>query len=100
MYKYIYLIKSKQSQLYKIGITGNIIKRMKNLQTGNSEDLILIYKYQTKNYNKLEKALHNRYSHLKINREWFMFDINIECNFLNDCKLIDNNLNFLENNKI
>ena len=97
-HKYIYLIKSKQSQLYKIGISDNPQKRIKNLQTGNPEDLIIIHTYKTKNYNKVEKALHNRYSYLKLNGEWFEFDVFIEVNFLKECILIDNNLNIINKN--
>lgn len=90
--KFIYLIKSKDSQLYKIGISTNPHKRLRELQTGNPEELILIYKYLAKNPIQLEKSFHNRYSYLNKINEWFNFDVIIESNFLRECLLIDNNI--------
>jgi predicted GIY-YIG superfamily endonuclease len=96
--KYVYLIKSKESQHYKIGISTNPHKRILQLETGNSEQLQIIHIYRTFNYNSIEKALHNRFLYLKINREWFKFDVEIELNFLNYCKLYDDNITLIKNN--
>lgn len=98
MLKYVYLIKSKESQLYKIGIATNPHKRIKNLQTGNSEKLIILYTYKTINYNNVEKALHNRFCYINKEGEWFKFDNDIEFNFLNYCKLYDKNITLIKNN--
>lgn len=96
--KYVYLIKSKETQLYKIGIATNPYKRIKNLQTGNAELLEIIHTYKTINYNNIEKALHNQFSYIRKNGEWFDFDVDIELNFLKYCKLFDDNITLIKNN--
>lgn len=98
MHKYVYLIKSKDTQQYKIGISVNPYKRILQLETGNPEQLQIISTFKTLNYNSVEKALHNRFSYLKVNREWFSFDNDIELNFLNYCELCDSNISLIKNN--
>ena len=93
--KYVYLIQSIDSGLYKIGISNNPNKRLKQLQTGNGESLKLIHSFKSNYPNKLETALHNRYSHLKKINEWFNFDLSIEVNFINECEKIDEAINYL-----
>lgn len=100
MFKFIYLIKSKETQLYKIGIATNPYKRIKNLQTGNAEVLQIITTYKTLNYNTIEKALHNRFSYIRKEGEWFEFDLDIELNFLKYCELYDKNINLIKNNNV
>jgi hypothetical protein len=96
--KFVYLIKSKESQLYKIGIAINPYKRISQLETGNPEQLQILYTYKTKNYSSIEKSLHNRFSYLRKNGEWFSFDIDIEVMFLKYCKLYDDNITLIKNN--
>ena len=98
MHKYVYLIKSKETQQYKIGISANPHKRILQLETGNPEQLQIIHTYKTTNYNSVEKALHNRFSYLRVNREWFKFDNDIELNFLKYCGLYDNAITLIKNN--
>ena len=70
-YGYIYLIRNSHFE-YKIGMTKqNVNRRLKQLQTGNSEDLELVKYLMVENYKKVEKSLHNHFSHKRINREWF-----------------------------
>ena len=56
---YIYLIRNKD--LYKIGITKDINKRMKVLKP---DEIIKVFK--TRRYKELEKELHKRYQTLRI----------------------------------
>ena len=56
---WLYLIRNKD--LYKIGITKNIEKRMRQLKPDN-----VISKLYTRDYQKLEKELHNRYKKFRI----------------------------------
>ncbi len=68
---YVYLIRNSHFE-YKIGMTKqNVYKRLKQLETGNSEDLELVKFLMVENYKKVEKSLHNHFSHKRINREWF-----------------------------
>lgn len=97
---FVYLIRCSENSNYKIGTTKNIQKRIKELQTGNAEQLYLIDKYESDNAFKIEKALHNFFSHKKKINEWFDFGIEDEIKFKELCTTIDNNLNFLKKNKI
>ncbi len=95
---FIYLIKTKDNQQYKIGIAHNVYKRLRELQTGNPEELILINSYNSKFASKIETSLHNHYNYLNKRGEWFYFDICIELKFLDLCKQIEENILFLKIN--
>lgn len=97
---FVYLLRLSENSYYKIGITKNINKRIKQLQTGNAEDIYLVESYESKYASKIEKALHNFYTHKKKINEWFELSIEDEYYFVEKCKNIENNLIFLEKNKI
>jgi len=78
---YVYLIRNSHFE-YKIGMTKqNVNKRLKQLQTGNSEDLELVKYFLVENYKKVEKSLHNHFSNKRLNREWFNLSKNDIENF-------------------
>lgn len=57
---------------YKIGITkGDVDKRIKQLQTGNSQEIYLVNKYVSENYRKIEGWLHRKYGMTRAKGEWF-----------------------------
>lgn len=97
---FVYLIRLSENSYYKIGTTKNINKRIKQLQTGNAEDIFLVSSFESEYAFKIEKALHNFYIDKKKINEWFEFTIEDEVNFLKNCKKIEENLIFLEKNKI
>lgn len=71
--QYIYLIQKNTESIYKIGISDNPLKRLKQLQTGNSSRLHLIKVFPVANARAIEKRLHrllmfHRYSP---SGEWF-----------------------------
>lgn len=91
---YIYLIGN--SERFKIGFSKNPEHRLKTLQTGNSENLILYKKYHSpKFYLKIEKALHFTYGHQNYNNEWFSLTIDEALMFENHCITIENNLKLI-----
>lgn len=94
--KYVYLIQSLEDGYYKIGISKNPQKRIKQLQTGNSSELKLIVFYQSDIANKIENVLHNRYSHFRKEGEWFDLSIINEITFKEECEKIEENVNFLK----
>ena len=55
----------------KIGFAINPERRIKQLQTGNVETLILYGKLKSKNYKELEKTLHKKFAAQRIRGEWF-----------------------------
>ena len=91
---FVYLIYDLSTDHYKIGISAlNPNKRKKQLQTGNSEMLTVKYCYKSKYYKKIERTLHNLYSHKRIYGEWFELN-NVEVfNFLSICCKLDKNFN-------
>jgi hypothetical protein len=79
---------------YKIGVSINPEKRLKQLQTGNSYKLKLENIYLPKKLpaTKIENVLHNKYRHLNIKNEWFNLELNDVINFNSDCEKIENQL--------
>ncbi|MFW5847570.1 MAG: GIY-YIG nuclease family protein [bacterium] len=93
---YIYLMRSEETGTYKIGKSKNPEKRLKQLQTGSSEKLELILKFNTKYPSLVESAMHNRFSHLKKHGEWFDLSLSEETSFINECKKIEENIRVLK----
>lgn len=77
MTRYIYLLSAEfdDKTLYKIGISHNVERRIKELQTGNPYKIVLKEKFKTPYAFKIEAALHRRYKIDNIKGEWFDFDI-------------------------
>ena len=71
---YVYLIGEMANEVrFKIGSTKciDVHKRLKQLQTGNSNQLYIKEYYQTDKPFKLEKILHNRFKYANLIGEWF-----------------------------
>lgn len=92
---YVYLIKNTEDSYYKIGVSNNPNKRIKELNTGNSSILELVTVYETDIPYKIEKILHKRYSYLRKHNEWFDFSIIEETDFIKNCKNIENGIKIL-----
>lgn len=90
--KEVYLLKSSYTGYYKIGVSKNTAKRIKQLQTGTAEDIDIISVYKTDIPFKLETALHNFYSMYKVNREWYNLPLEVELEYLEFCKKTETNL--------
>lgn len=58
---------------FKIGSTRckDVNKRLKQLQTGNSEELYIKSSFETSRPFRLEKMLHNRFKSSNLIGEWF-----------------------------
>lgn len=91
--KKVYLLRTNNQ--YKIGIAKDVNKRIKQLQTGNSQEIELIDSFESEYANKIEKALHNKYSYVKESGEWFTLSVSEEVNFIKECKRIENNIKVL-----
>jgi len=86
---------------YKIGISkGPVEKRIKNIQTGNSYEIILINQFQTKYFRKIETHLHKLYSKYSTDggKEWFTLPSSEVFNFKSICQKLNDNFKFLEEN--
>lgn len=96
---YIYLVIEVDAfgnERYKIGFTkNNPEKRVKSLQTGNSNNISLLKTFKTKNYKLLEKWLHTKFYNQKTeaNNEWFQLTNEEINNFTITCKEYDEIIN-------
>lgn len=71
---YVYLIGETENQgRYKIGSTRakKVETRLKQLQTGNPEELYIKESFETEHPFKLEKMLHNHFKSSQLTGEWF-----------------------------
>ncbi len=88
----IYLIKSLDDGSYKIGVSNNPDKRIKQLQTGNPSELQILCVYESEIAFKIERVLHNTYGIDKRQGEWFDLSIKDEYFFISECQKIESNL--------
>ena len=101
---YVYLllqIDFDGNESHKIGITKNDPRlRVKQLQTGNPNKIILLRQYKTDNYLKVEHWLHRKHSNSKTEatNEWRMLADEFVFSFLDDCAKADENIKFLLDN--
>ena len=58
---YVYLIEDTDNNRYKIGVTKDLDKRLRNLQTGNSNQLKFLCAYKTNYPYRLESMLHRKF---------------------------------------
>lgn len=74
--KDIYIIES--SGLYKIGVTKNIEKRFKHLNTGNPNMINKVKVYKSiSNAHQIETMIHNDLKQYRHKGEWFNCDLNL-----------------------
>lgn len=71
---YIYVIQEEVSKAFKIGISKNPEARLKQLQTGNSSKLSLIYTTKAESRFQDELELHKLFEEYKLQGEWFQLN--------------------------
>ena len=95
----VYLIADENNQVYKIGASRNsALKRMKQLQTGNANELKVVFKYDCNYPYRLESMLHNWCSHKKVLNEWYSLSIDDVLNFEKTCQEVDNIIEVMKDN--
>ena len=97
---YIYLISKKDNDenVYKIGFTRKDpkkLKRLKQLQTGNDSDLIVVDQYESEFAIMIETSMHNMYRHKNKRGEWFYLTQEEVTNFQNECRTRKKNFELL-----
>jgi len=71
---YVYLFRSEGSNRYKIGVSKDPAKRLRQLQTGSPDALELVEMRDVfGNPMKAERALHEHFATYRVNGEWFDF---------------------------
>ena len=96
---YVYLLCQWSDEIsYKIGKSKKSpFKRIKNLQTGNPNEITVVNYYQCENYGKVEKWLHHQYKNKRTDggEEWFHLSEQDVLGFLKKCKEADETINLL-----
>lgn len=90
--KSVYLISSEDIEgnvVYKIGISSNPEKRLKQLQTGNSNILKIIKIFKTNYASKVEAYIHKLYCENNVLNEWFVLGNDDIDGFLGLCEKIN-----------
>lgn len=82
----LYLIRNKNNNCLKIGISKNANQRLKHLSTSTADDLELLF--EIKNASHLEKKLHSKFSRFHKKLEWFEYDDEI----VNEFKILENEI--------
>jgi hypothetical protein len=99
MQKNIYLARQEETSLYKIGITKNKpLLRVKQLQTGNANPIILVETFVTNHNFIMETALHAHFSLKKREGEWFELSDDDVKNFKSLCMEKEATMDFLKKN--
>ena len=71
----IYLLQHKDIPQYtKIGYSGDLEKRIKQLQTASPTGIKLLFSLETPYAYRIEQALHRRYASKNSNLEWFKLE--------------------------
>ena len=72
--KYVYVYFISDGEFVKIGVSENINRRIKELETANSRKLKCIKKIKCNSRQEafdLEYEFHNRFKNLQVKKEWF-----------------------------
>jgi hypothetical protein len=70
---YLYLIQQKGSNYFKVGISGNVKRRLENLQSGNPHKLYIVRYWKISN-RIIETLVHNVLAEYHVHLEWFDID--------------------------
>lgn len=98
---YVYLIGEENAEnKYKIGSTKckDINKRLKQLQTGNSNPLYIKAYYETSKPFRLETMLHNKFKEYNVIGEWFELNKDDIESFESVCHSLQNIIDCLKEN--
>lgn len=97
---YVYLITNSENSVYKIGVTRcyEENKRLKSIQTGNSQKLKMVMTFCTSWPFRLETMLHNRFKEYRVLGEWFELPQDVVDNFDKICEQENDKIKVLLDN--
>lgn len=93
----VYLIEAQGCERYKIGITtqSGLDRRVKALQTGNSDRLVVLKVIISIHASMIEKTMHRNHKSKNNSGEWFSLTIEDIYNFESECNKIIDGINVL-----
>lgn len=99
---YVYLllqVNDYGEEVYKIGVTKRDVEtRIRELQTGNPNQISVLRVYESDNYLKVEQWMHRKHGASKTiaKNEWRNLTNNQVISFLDDCKNADETIIILK----
>lgn len=95
---FVYLL--CDGEKFKIGMTKqkDIYKRIKELQTGNPNEIYLINYHKSNHPLKVEQMLHFKYGASKVKNEWFNLTSNQVFKFKEACLECEETIKILKDN--
>ena len=100
---FVYLIGStNDDNFWKIGVTTkkSIDGRLKELQTGNAENLFVKDFFETPKPFMIEKMMHNRFRDKNVLNEWFALTKDDVRDFRKNCQFYQDTIDALKDNDI
>ena len=67
----LYLIAAEDKSVMKIGVSNNVKKRFKHIQTSSHKRLVLLFEIKDKGL--LERSLHQEFNNYRLVGEWFVY---------------------------
>jgi hypothetical protein len=67
----VYFIQARMFGHVKIGMSDDATKRIRDLQVGSPDELVIRGVFQTTDPEAFERMFHDRFAHLHIRGEWF-----------------------------
>jgi Meiotically up-regulated gene 113 len=92
---YVYLLNAVETDIYKIGFSKNVIKRVNSLKSSSPIDISIYKIYKCYKAYYVEQELHKLFIDKRVNNEWFRLDaqdLNKADGFIRDFK-ISNSIN-------
>lgn len=68
---FVYIIQLGDTNVYKIGITNDLSRRLSQLQSKCPIPLTIVHRWWGHDFQAFEKALHLKFSSQRIRGEWF-----------------------------
>lgn len=103
--KKLYILFISELNLCKIGISENVEKRVRQLQTGCPFKIDVVKKYESTISSRIEKILHRKYANRKLDEneynlmgEWFSLMVSEVLSFEETCREIEAGLYILKTN--
>lgn len=96
----VYLLGDSENEgVYKIGVTrGDVNRRIKKLQTGNSGEIYIVKLYSTIHPFFVEASLHRKFSSVCVLNEWYSLSSDDVKNFQAICEDIESKAETLKEN--
>lgn len=93
---YVYILRVSSDGIYKIGVSKNVEKRVKQLQTGNPEPIEIVKTFLSEYPYKVESVMHRRFNRNHVQGEcYYLSEQDIET-FEESCKVCETNFSIMD----